>query len=138
MTPIAPPFASAGASRAVTFLTRGRLAVAVTSLAATAFFSFPAAADEYRFGGSVLTFDGREVVFHNGPSPAPPTVPREFHHDLTHGLTVRVVVMHGVGLGNPPDTVHVIPPAGYIAVPETLTVEEYGRGVIVIYTDGLS
>ncbi len=135
---IAPPFASAGASRAVSFLTRGQLRRWLISPATAALFAFPAFADEYRFGGSVLTFDGREVVFHNGPSPAPPTVPREFHHDLTHGMTVRVVVMHGVGLGNPPDTVHVIPPAGYIAVPETLTVEEYGRGVIVIVLEGLS
>ncbi len=98
-------------------------------------FAFPAFADEYRFGGSVLTFDGREVVFTNGetfPNQAPP----EVHATLTEGLTVRVVIVQEL---NPqPDTIMVIPPPGYIAVPETLTVEEYGRGVIVIYTDGLS
>jgi hypothetical protein len=96
--------------------------------------AFPAFADEYRFGGSVLTFDGREVVFTNGPTGR--EHPADFHRDLTEGLTVRVVIVQEL---NPqPDTIMVIPPPGYIAVPETLTVEEYGRGVIVIYTDGLS
>ncbi len=37
MTPIAP-FASAGASRAVTFLTRGQLAAGSSSLGPAAFF----------------------------------------------------------------------------------------------------
>ena len=96
--------------------------------------AFPAFADEYRFGGSVLTFDGREVVFTNGPTGR--EHPAEFHRDLTEGLTVRVVIVQEL---NPqPDTIMVIPPPGYIAVPETLTVKKYGRGVIVIYTEGLS
>ena len=96
--------------------------------------AFPAFADEYRFGQSAITFDGREVVFTNGPTGR--EHPAEFHRDLTEGLTFRVVIVQEL---NPqPDTVMVIPPAGYIAVPETLTVEENGRGVIVIYTEGLS
>ncbi len=96
--------------------------------------AFPACADEYRFGGSVITFDGREVVFTNGPTGR--EHPADFHRDMTHGLTVRVVIVQEL---NPaPDTIMVIPPAGYIAVPETLTVEEYGRGVIVIVLEGLS
>ncbi len=86
--------------------------------------AFPAVADEYRFGGSVLTFDGREVVFTNGPTGR--EHPADFHRDMTHGLTVRVVIVQEL---NPqPDTIMVIPPPGYIAVPDTLTVEEYGRG----------
>jgi hypothetical protein len=97
--------------------------------------ALPAAADEYRFGGSVLTFDGREVVFVNGETLAS-QFPVDFFRDLTSGITVRAVIMQG--LGQIPDTVHVIPPPGYIAVPSTLTVEEYGRGVIVIVLEGLS
>ena len=96
--------------------------------------AFPAAADEYRFGQSAITFDGREVVFTNGPTGR--EHPAEFHRDLTEGLTVRVVIVQEL---NPaPDTIMVIPPPGYIAVPETMTVEEYGRGVIVIVLEGLS
>lgn len=109
---------------------RGQLAaVAVISLTATAAFS-----DEYRFGGSVLTFDGTAVTFDNGPTGR--EHPADFHRDMAEGLTVRVVVLQGM---NPaPDTMHVIPPAGYIAVPETLTVEEGAQGVIVITHEGLS
>jgi hypothetical protein len=131
---IAPPFASAGASRAVSSPARGQLRRWLISPATAAFFSFPAAADEYRFGGSVLTFDGREVVFTNGPTGR--EHPADFHRDMTQGLTVRVVIVQEL---NPqPDTIMVIPPPGYIAVPETMTVEEYGRGVIVIVLEGLS
>jgi hypothetical protein len=96
--------------------------------------AFPAFADEYRFGGSVITFDGREVVFTNGPTGR--EHPADFHRDMTHGLTVRVVIVQEL---NPePDTIMVIPPPGYIAVPETLTVEEGAQGVIVIYPEAMS
>ena len=94
----------------------------------------PVAADTYRFGASVLTFDGSVVTFDNGPTGR--EHPADFHQDMTEGLTVRVVVMQGM---NPaPDTMHVIPPAGYIAIPDTLTVEEGAQGVIVIALEGLS
>lgn len=108
---------------------RATAAVAVSSLMATAALS-----DEYRFGGSLLTFDGTAVTFDNGDTGR--AHPADFHVDMTNGLTVRVVIMQQA---NPaPDTIHVIPPAGYIAIPDMLTVEEGAQGVIVIYPEAMS
>ena len=116
-------------ARFPSLLTRGQLAAVALLLHATAAFS-----DTYRFGGSLLTFDGTVVTFDNGPTGR--DHPADFNVDMAEGLTVRVVVMQGM---NPaPDTFHVIPPAGYIAIPDTLTVEEGAQGVIVIALEGLS
>ena len=110
---------------------RGRLPCGlISSLIAAGFFSSPAAADEYQFGAARVTFDGVDVVFHNDLTSAA-DFPREFSFDLTEGITVQVVILHGAG--NTPDMMIVIPPAGYVAVPEQVTVEEKDAGIISIY-----
>jgi hypothetical protein len=93
-------------------------------------FSSSALADEYQFGAARVTFDGVDVVFHNDLTSAA-DFPREFSFDLTEGITVQVIILHGAG--NTPDMMVVIPPAGYVAVPEQVTVEEYDAGIISIY-----
>ena len=93
-------------------------------------FSSTAMADEYRFGAARVTFDGVDVVFHNDLTSAA-DFPREFSFDLTEGITIQVIILHGAG--NTPDMMIVIPPAGYVAVPEQVTVEEKDAGIISIY-----
>jgi hypothetical protein len=109
---------------------RGTLAAAVISLTAAAAF-----AEEFRFGQAWLLWDGREVTYHNGLTPVD-RYPADFHVDLTNGFTVRVVIMQGSG--NAPDSIVVIPPAGYIAIPEMLTLEEHETGSVLVVPEGLS
>jgi hypothetical protein len=101
----------------------------IASLVAAGAFSSPAAADEYQFGAARVTFDGVDVVFHNDLTSAA-DFPREFSFDLTEGITVQVVILHGAG--NQPDMMMVIPPAGYVAVPEQVTVPEHQSDFIRI------
>ena len=113
---------------------RGQLAAVALLLHATAAFS-----DTYRFGAAEIEWTGAEVIFRNDLTPSPGVpggYPNDFHRDMTNGFTVRVVIMQGNGLA--PDIMMVIPPAGYIAVPESVTVEEHEEGVIVIALEGLS
>jgi hypothetical protein len=95
----------------------------------------PLAAETYRFGGSWLEWDGERVTYHNGLTSSM-HYPADFHRDLTNGFTVRAVIMQGGGLA--PDTLVVIPPAGYIAVPESLTLEEHETGHVLVIPEGLS
>ncbi len=128
---IAPPFASAGASRAVTFLTRGQLAaVAVLSLTANAAFSQNIAEigrpDAYLGVTSVrmLPTDEpgavAEVVIHNvlvnderDNRPYPLAM-----GDVTASVTFRLNVSGG------DDAFHIAVPAGFVAIPHTLVVME--------------
>jgi hypothetical protein len=95
----------------------------------------PLAAETYQFGGSSIEWTGAEVIFRNGLTSSM-AYPADFHRDLTNGFTVRVVIMQGPGLA--PDMMVVIPPAGYIAIPESVTVEEHESGVIIVVPEGLS
>lgn len=47
------------------------------------------------------------------------------------GLSVQVTT--DTGHGDRPDSMRVVPPPGYVADPPTLTLPEYGEGVVVIY-----
>jgi hypothetical protein len=98
-------------------------------------FASPLAAETYTFGGSTIEWTGREVIFRNGLTSSM-AYPPEFHRDLTNGFTVRVVILQGPGMQ--PDTMVVIPPAGYIAIPDTITVEEHEQGTIIVVLEGLS
>lgn len=117
-------------ARFPSLLTRAGLAAVALFLPATA--AFP---DTYRFGAAEIEWTGAEVIFRNDLTPSA-GYPADFHRDMTNGFTVRVVIMQGSGLA--PDIMMVIPPAGYIAVPESVTVEEHQEGVIVIALEGLS
>lgn len=87
-------------------------------------------ADSFQFGYASVTFDGVEVTFNNDLTSAR-DFPSEFSFELTEGITVQVIILHGPGTA--PDVMYVIPPAGYFAVPESVTVEEHESGVIAIY-----
>jgi hypothetical protein len=96
----------------------------------------PAVADDvHQFGQASISFNGREVVFHNSETRRSVS-PQDFYRDLTDGITVRVVIMQEPG--DIPDTMTVIPPAGYIAIPESVTVHEEQSGVIIVTPEGLS
>lgn len=57
--------------------------------------------------------------------------------DLTlDGLTVTIV-MEINAQGGAADRMTVTPPEGYIAVPDSVLVDENGAGAIVIYEDGM-
>lgn len=99
------------------------------------FLTSPASAEIYRFGGAWLEWDGERVTFFNGETPSV-LFPQDFHRDLTSGFTVRVVIMQG--MGNAPDMIVVIPPAGYIAIPESLTLDEMQVGQVLVVLEGLS
>lgn len=103
--------------------------------ACLALLAAPAMAETHTFGGASIEWTGHEVIFRNGLTSAV-DYPADFHRDLTNGFTVRVVIMQGGGLA--PDVMMVIPPAGYIAVPEMVSVEEHEVGVILVFLDGLS
>jgi hypothetical protein len=103
--------------------------------AVLALMAMPVSAETYTFGGASIEWTGREVIFRNGLTDAH-DFPADFHRDMTQGFTVRVVIMQGGGLA--PDMMMVIPPAGYVAVPEVVTVEEHEQGVIVVFREGLS
>lgn len=116
--------------RVFSSLSARALAAVALFLPATAAFS-----ETYRFGAAEIEWTGAEVIFRNDLTPSA-GFPADFHRDMTNGFTVRVVILQGGGLA--PDTMMVIPPAGYIAVPESVTVEEHQEGVIVIALEGLS
>jgi hypothetical protein len=113
----------------------GASSLVFQTFAALTLLASPASAETFHFGQASISFDGREVIFSNGQTGR--DHPQDFNRDLTaEGITVRVVVMQE---GNPaPDTFMVIPPAGYIAVPEMVTVEEGDIGLIIIAPEGLS
>jgi hypothetical protein len=102
---------------------------------ALALIASSVAAERYQFGQAWVEWDGQAVTFHNGLTSSM-HYPADFYRDLTNGFTVRVVIMQG--MGNAPDTMAVIPPAGYVAIPESVTVEEHEIGVIHVYLEGLS
>jgi len=61
----------------------------------------------------------------------------DFNVDMTESdVTIKVVVMQGQG--DTPDTMYVIPPEGYIAIPEMVTVEEAEKGTIMVVQEGMS
>ena len=75
-----------------------------------------------------------EVVFLNDEIH---TTEESFTLDLD-GITVTVRMDPDRSALGQPDTMHVTPPAGFIAVPEQITVPEGGAGVIHIYEEGMS
>ena len=97
--------------------------------------SGPAMAETHQFGLASVTFDGRTVTFANDMTPRE-GFPQDFSVDLTNGITVQVIIMQE--FGSAPDTMHVIPPSGYIAIPESVTVEEWESGHILVVPEGLS
>ena len=92
-----------------------------------------AMAEPYYWDGSRIDFSGNKVTYHNDLSYGP----QDFNQVLTSdGLTVTVIILQEPG--NNPDTMHVMPPEGYIAIPESVTVEEKAIGEILIVPEGLS
>jgi hypothetical protein len=75
-----------------------------------------------------------EVVFLNDEIH---TTEETFTLDLD-GVTITVRMDPDRSALNKPDTMHVTPPKGFIAVPEQITVPEGGAGVVVIYEEGMS
>jgi len=100
---------------------------------AFALIATPAFAETHTWGGSSVEYSGGVVTFRNELTNGP----LDMFLDLTDvGVTVRVVIMQE--FGRRPDVVHVLPPPGLIAIPETISVEEGAQGVIRITPEGLS
>jgi len=90
-------------------------------------------AEPYYWDGSRITFSDKTVTYHNDLSYGP----QDFNKVLTDGgLSVTVLILQEPG--NNPDTMHVIPPQGYIAIPESVLVEEGDSGEILIIPEGMS
>jgi hypothetical protein len=53
------------------------------------------------------------------------------------GITVQIAFGFNVAPGGQ-DSITVTPPAGFIAVPETLTLMEGDTGVVLLYAEGMS
>ena len=95
--------------------------------------STTAIAEPYYWDGSRIDFSDNKVTYHNDLSYGP----QDFNQVLTSdGLTVTVIILQEPG--NNPDTMHVTPPEGYIAIPESVTVEEKAIGEILIVPEGMS
>jgi len=88
----------------------------------------------HRWGAASVEFDGVYVTLNNELTTGGDL---DFNVDMTEGdVTIKVVVMQGQG--DTPDTMYVIPPEGYIAIPETITVEEAEKGTIMVVQEGMS
>ena len=93
----------------------------------------PAFAETYVWEASSVSFIGQEVVFTNNLSHGA----QDFNIDMEdNGVTIRLVLMQD--WGKSPDVMYVIPPDGYIAIPETITVEEGEQGTILVVPEGMS
>jgi len=91
-------------------------------------------ASTHHWGASYIEFDGVNVILNNELTSGGEL---DFNIDMTEGgVTIKVVIMQGQG--DIPDTVYVIPPEGYIALPETITVEETEKGTIMVVPEGMS
>jgi len=100
---------------------------------AFALLATPAFAETHKWGQSSVEYSGGVVTFRNELT----TGQRDFNVLLTDaGVTVLAIVLQEAG--DAPDTLIVQPPPGYIAIPETISVEEGAQGVIRIVLDGLS
>ena len=122
-------------SRAVLPRCRGAWLKTIASVLAAAIAPAILAAETHRFGLASVTFDGRVVTFANDLTRRD-EAPQDFGVTLTNGIAVQVIILQADG--HAPDTMHVIPPAGYIAIPESVTVDEYDSGEILIVPAGLS
>lgn len=95
----------------------------------------------------VASFNGSQVSI--APTNAPNAVAKvSFANDTNNtpyetgteqslsldGMTVTLTFEHGPAMD--PDTIYIEPPAGYIAVPPVLTVEENRTGTALIYPLG--
>jgi len=88
----------------------------------------------HHWGASYIEFDGVNVTLNNELTSGGEL---DFNIDMTeNGVTIKVVIMQGQG--DIPDTMYVIPPDGYIAIPETITVEETEKGTIMVVPEGMS
>jgi len=88
----------------------------------------------HRWGTASVEFDGVFVTLNNELTTGGDL---DFNVDMTEGdVTIKVVVMQGQG--DTPDTMYVIPPEGYIAIPEMVTVEETEKGTIMVVQEGMS
>lgn len=91
-------------------------------------------AETYRWGASSVVYENGQVILSNELTTGGTL---DFNVDMVdNGVEIRVVVMQGPG--EIPDVLYVIPPSGYIAVPETISVEEGSQGIILIVPEGLS
>jgi len=98
-----------------------------------ALIATPTFAEVHNWGASSVEYSGGVVTFHNELT----TGQRDFNVLLTDaGVTVLAIVLQESG--DAPDTLIVQPPPGYIAIPETISVEEGAQGVIRIVMEGLS
>jgi hypothetical protein len=122
-------------SRAVLPRCRGAWLKTIASVLAAAIAPAILAAETHRFGLASVTFDGRVVTFANDLTRRD-EAPQDFGVTLTNGIAVQVIILQADG--HAPDTMHVIPPAGYIAIPESVTVDEYDSGEILVVPAGLS
>jgi len=100
---------------------------------AFALIATPAFAETHTWGASSVEYSGGVVTFRNELT----TGQRDFNVLLTYaGVTVLAIVMQNPG--DAPDTLIVQAPPGWIAIPETISVEEGAQGVIRIVMEGLS
>jgi hypothetical protein len=74
-------------------------------------------------------FHWADVIFKNRLAYGPAT-PTEYHFEFDGKV---VYVYFQGGNGDVPDTLSVIPPDGYIAIPSEITVEENEEGLIQIF-----
>jgi hypothetical protein len=133
--------ACSGNARPVVFLQHGlpRIVNAARAVPFLLACAFPAMAQDSVSWGQGVTFDVHlipadgphfaEVVGVNRTTVGVGSVTAaELSID---GLTVRVTVFHGPGAA--PDRLTVIPPEGFIAVPEYIDIEEDDTGVIRVF-----
>jgi len=100
---------------------------------ALALIATPAFAETHTWGASAVEYSGGVVTFRNELT----TGQRDFNVLLTDaGVTVLVLVLQESG--DAPDRIVVQPPAGYIAVPSSIIVNEGDSGVIRITPEGMS
>ena len=117
----------------------------IRSLILSAIIATPAfAADRTWWGGSPNPDYNTNAVIAPADAPAIATITLTNRltggHDMLTtgtieipGLSVGVTVLHGPG--DQPDTLHVQPPEGFIAVPPQIDVPEGGQGVVTIYSN---
>jgi len=100
---------------------------------AFALIATPVAAEVHTWGQSSVDYSGGVVTFRNELT----TGQRDFNVLLTDaGVSILAIVMQEAG--DAPDTLIVQPPPGWLAIPETISVEEGAQGVIRIVPEGLS
>jgi hypothetical protein len=76
-----------------------------------------------------------EIIYHNVEVNNPHGAGE---YVISHeGITVRLIFGFNVAPGGA-DSITVIPPAGIIAIPETLTLQEGYDGTILLFAEGMS